>query len=115
MVGGKQVEEAIADPRLFLVDDGITRAVDENLWLNHPGERYDSSIEFQSVGHAQRIGMAGDRDNVFCSKHLRLFKNFAAHFRECETVRRRIEILETAGVLNGLQGDAPNARLLQSE
>src|SRR5215472_5033781 len=38
MVGGKQVEEAIADPRLFFIDDRIARAVDQNLWLNHAGE-----------------------------------------------------------------------------
>lgn len=46
MVGGKQFEEAIADARLFLINDGVAGGVDEHIRLDKASERNDLTIDF---------------------------------------------------------------------
>jgi len=49
---------------------------------DHAGERCDFAVELQGVGHRQRIGVAGDGDDVFGTEDFGLFGNFAADFGE---------------------------------
>ena len=59
--------------------------------------------------------MAGDGDDVLGRKTLVCSRMLAADFGEGEAVGGGIEVFEAAGVLDGLEGDAADAGLLQGE
>lgn len=111
MVGGEKLEQAIADVGLFFVDDGVAGGVDKDVGLDKTRERNDFPIEFQGVGHCEAVRVARDRDDVFGTKNAGLLENSSANFGQGETVGGRIEFVDTAGVLDGLQGDTTNAGL----
>ena len=59
--------------------------------------------------------MAGDGDDVLGAEDFGLFEDLAADFGEREAVGGGVEVLEAAGVLDGLEGDAADAGLLEGE
>lgn len=115
MVGGEKLEQAIADAGLFFVDDGVAGGVNKDVGLDKTSKRNDFPIKFQGVGHCEAVRVARDRDDVFGAKNAGLLENLSANFGKGETVGGRIEIFDTAGVLDGLQGDTANAGLGESE
>jgi hypothetical protein len=86
VIGGEKFEETIADAGLFLVDDGVAGGVDELIGLDKAGEWNCFAVEFEGVGHGERVGVAGDGDNVFGAKDVGLLENVAANFGESEAV-----------------------------
>src|SRR5205807_8153172 len=63
----------------------------------------------QAVADGDRIGVAGQRDQVVLAEDAPLVDDSAPDFREHDAVRRGIEALVAAGVLHGLERDAAHA------
>src|SRR3954469_18914589 len=59
--------------------------------------------------------MAWHWDHVLRFKDVSLLQDLAPHFRQRESVGRRIEVFRSAGILYRLKRDSANARLLESE
>ena len=59
--------------------------------------------------------MTGDGDYVFGAEDIGLFEDFAADFGEGQAVGGGIEVLQAAGVLDGLEGYSSHAGLLEGE
>jgi hypothetical protein len=115
MVGGKEFEEAIADARLFFVDDGVAGSVDEDVGLDKTSQRNDFATEFEGIGHSEGIWVAWNRDDILGAEDAGLLENFAADFRKGKTVRGGIKFLDAARILDGLEGNAADARLRRGE
>ena len=115
VVGCEQLEEAIADARFFFVDDGVARGVDEDIGFDETGERNDFAVEFESVGHGQRVRMARHGDHVFGAKDAGLLQDFATHLGKSEAIRGGVKSFNAAGILDGLQRDTADAGLAEGE
>ena len=104
-----------ADGGVLLVDDGVAAAVDEDVGGDEAGEGDDFAGQLQGVGHGEGVGVAGDGDDVFGFEDGGLGEDAAADFGEGEAVRGGVEVVEAAGLLDGLEGDAADAGLLEGE
>ena len=76
----------VADGGFVLVDDGVAAAVDEHVGFDHAGERDDFAAELHGVGHGERVGVAGDGDEVCGLEDGGLLEDAAADFGEREAV-----------------------------
>src|SRR5580658_4351967 len=115
MIRGKELEKTVANTWFFFVDYGVACAVDEHLGFDDSRQWDDLAADFEGVGHGQGVRMARNGNHVFGPKHIGLFQDFSADFRESEPVGGGIEILQATGVLNRLERDAANAWLREGK
>ena len=115
MVGGKKLEQVVSDAAFLLVDDCVAGSVDQDLRWHHASEGNRLRPEFERIRHCERVGMAGNRNQVFRAKHTSLFENAAPHFSESEAVFRRLETLYTASLLDRLDGYTSHRGLLEGK
>ena len=52
-------------PGFLLVDDGVAGSVDQDLRWHHASEGNGLRPEFERIRHGERVGMAGNRNQVF--------------------------------------------------
>src|SRR5436190_15081927 len=112
MVGGEQLEHPLTHGVIFFIHDCVASAVDQDFWINHSRERDNLAVELECVAHRQTVRMAGNRNDIFGSKHTSLLQDLPADLGQREALTRRVIPLQPAGSLNGLQGYSANARLL---
>ena len=86
VVGCKKLEQVFANAGFLLVDDCVAGAVDQDLRRHHASEGNGLRPELERIRHCERVGMAGNRNQVFRAKHTSLFENAAPHFSESEAV-----------------------------
>jgi hypothetical protein len=96
VIRGEQLEDLVsedgilldvfANSGVLLVDDGIAAAVDEHVGRDHAGERDDFASQLHGIGHSERVGVAGDGDEVFGLEDSSLREDAAADFREGNAV-----------------------------
>src|SRR5689334_19343720 len=115
VVGGQQLEDAILQYVLLLVNDRIASTVNEHFWRNPARQRKDLAINFQRVRHRQAVWMARHGNNVLWLKDIRLLVDVPPHFSQREPVCGGIEVVESSSDLDGLKSHTSHAGLLQRE
>ena len=86
MIRCEELEEMVTQAGFLFVDDRIAGAIDQHLRRYHSCEWDDPGIEFERVGHRERIRVAWNRDEVFRAENAGLFKDAATNLSERETV-----------------------------
>ena len=85
----------------------------EQLRIDHAGERRDVAIDLQRIRHCEAIGVARDGYDVRRLEDRRLLEDLLSNFAEREAIRGRIEVIQSAGALDRLERYATDASLIQ--
>ena len=80
MTGGKQFQEALFKFWMLLVKNGVGHQIDQGGDIKQARERNHLALEFEGVGHCQRVGMVGARQKILRLKVRALLQDGTAYF-----------------------------------
>ena len=115
MVGGEELEEVVADAGFLLVDDGVAARRRSGLGRHHASKGNSFRPELERIGHGQRVGMAGNRNQIFRAKDTGLFEDAASYLSESQAMFGGLKTLHTASLLDWLNGHTPHCGLLKGK